>query len=541
MAKQQPIERSGPMAGHVKQGSRVYAPPMIALGIEVGDWVRDDVPDLLWPILVMADTGPNRVMDFVRWQKSVIADVGDALTPKELARAIDGRLTNLDAVLSSHPALMESACARAHEHGLLPESVVGVLRVYPDVPARWLIGTDIEPPTQAGVNLLSRGLLEVIGKGHWEALVKCLTIWGMVQVGVFKTSDSAMIEVLRKFPNDPETRARAETVVRASWGSFRGLNQYEDPEYYDQSIRWARQFWGVNSIITPCVRERSLKGAEEMNSANDAAPGDEDSAVPGSYSDQPEDKRQLAMDLASSFAEAIETAPQHLHEPSRQEVTSGLVMRAAREVIAVLGSPDLWCFEFGAHVGRTLVEVRIYIEWMALQDHLIYRKYQEYGEGKAKLNALIAEELPDRYKTPAVRESIDAVAALGHNDSGIDLRTVDTRDTFAAVSLRKMAEEAGLLDYYRHAYSVASGVTHSEWWSVEMHAMERCMNILHRGHLIPSLSLPVGADIALADSWIGTLNALMRRSLDLLGTDPAAVESAFAWTNGDMATNPEQN
>jgi hypothetical protein len=59
-------------------------------------------------------------------------------------------------------------------------------------------------------------------------------------------------------------------------------------------------------------------------------------------------------------------------------------------------------------------------------------------------------------------------------------------------SVRAMAEEVGLSDLYRTGYQLQSGVVHSEWWSIEMHSMERCLNVLHRGHLIPSMSLPVG-------------------------------------------------
>ena len=36
-----------------------------------------------------------------------------------------------------------------------------------------------------------------------------------------------------------------------------------------------------------------------------------------------------------------------------------------------------------------------------------------------------------------------------------------------------MAEECGLLDLYRQTYYMASGVAHSEWWSVQTYAMEQ--------------------------------------------------------------------
>ena len=54
--------------------------------------------------------------------------------------------------------------------------------------------------------------------------------------------------------------------------------------------------------------------------------------------------------------------------PERQEVHAGLVFRAGRELIAFLGTPELWCAEFASNIGRMLVEVPIYLTWMAPQD-----------------------------------------------------------------------------------------------------------------------------------------------------------------------------
>ena len=96
-----------------------------------------------------------------------------------------------------------------------------------------------------------------------------------------------------------------------------------------------------------------------------------------------------------------------------------------------------------------------------------------------------------------------------------------------------MAEEAGLLDFYRQAYSLSSGVAHSEWWSVETHAMEPCLNPLHGKHLIPSLSLNPGANVELATAWVDQFYSLTQTGLHVLGTDRDAVTAAFAWVNVD--------
>ncbi|MCP5068640.1 MAG: hypothetical protein GY946_18920 [bacterium] len=170
---------------------------------------------------------------------------------------------------------------------------------------------------------------------------------------------------------------------------------------------------------------------------------------------------------------------------------------------------------------------------MAAQDPSIYRRYQAFGSGKAKLYSRILDELPEDARNAEFAEALEEFSRLGHTHGVIDHRVVDTSDSFSGKSIRAMADECGLLDLYRRAYTVSSGVAHSEWWSVETHAMERCLNVLHRGHLIPSLSLNAGANVALARSWIDQLFALIQRSLRILGTEPSVVSDAFAWLEAD--------
>lgn len=280
-------------------------------------------------------------------------------------------------------------------------------------------------------------------------------------------------------------------------------------------------------MTTSCVRKRDLADDElnpqVVDNVRNAEPG-----APGLVS---EDFRQRAMDLMSSYAEALEVSPSRPYDQEREEVHTGLVSRAAREVITALGTPDLWCSEHGTHVGRTLVETRIHLQWMATQDQdTIYQMYQDFGAGKAKLYSLIAKEMPGDWFANGVADAVEIMQRASHNDAVIDRRVVDISSTFAdGKSLREMASECGLLDLYRHTYQLVSGIAHSEWWSVEIHAMERCHNVLHRGHLIPSLSLSAGGNEELARSWIIALYALMRTSLDILGTSKDAIQQAFTW------------
>jgi hypothetical protein len=283
------------------------------------------------------------------------------------------------------------------------------------------------------------------------------------------------------------------------WGAHKAMVRVNDPNHFDETIKWAKVFWGVNSMTSGCIRKKDVEGlddgltepADGEHDSQAAAPSVDSAPVgPTSMPEGGENLRGFTMDLLSSFVEALETAPADLYASERQEVVSGLVARAGRDLIVTLGAPDLWCLEHGAHIGRMLVETNIYLQWMAHQDPAIYKQFQEYGAGKAKLYAIISDELPDKARTAGFRESIDELKRLSHNHDVLDHRTVDTRDTFANGKLiRTMAEEAGLLDFYRQAYSLSSGVAHSEWWSVErkLSSWMRPVGVIFRRRVPPDL------------------------------------------------------
>lgn len=504
--------------------------PLAATGLfNVGDWVRDDLPDLLWPVLVLSERGTDEAVQFVRWQRRVLDELEGSVERAFLAECLDGRLSGLQRLSVRNPGAIEAVTLHASRLGLLSDGVLRTLSSYPDRPAEWLTGWEMEPPAEAEVNRLATAVLEAMTDGHREAIIKCIAIWSRIQAGTLTTSQDT-VDLLKYYPNDPTTVSEADCVVRAMWGALRGAIIARDPDSFVEGIRFSKIFWGVNSMTTRCMRARDTEPDEQ---GGDAA---------ATLSDEPpqtqcessgllrEDFQQRAMDLTSSYVEAVENSPSRLYDPSCEEVHTGLVVRAAREVIAMLGSPDLWCSEHGSDVGRTLVENRILLVWMATQNQEeIYRRYKDYGAGKAKLYALLAKSVPSNWLVNGVEEAVSVIEKASHNDDVLDHRAVDISANFAGKSLRQMADECGLADLYRHAYQMQSGISHSEWWSIEIHCMEPCLNVLHRGHLIPSMSLPSGGSDDIARSWLVALYGLIRASLDILGVADCTVQAAFGW------------
>lgn len=538
------------MAGHVRKG-RVYKSPLAATGtLTIGNSFKDDLPDLLWPALVLAEQGNDSIHRLVRWQKAVQDGLAAHSEATLVAESLDGRLTHLAVLAAKFSDAAELIVAEATRCGLLSESVRRALGSYPYIPAPWLAGKgEVHPPELAELHLIRSALLGVLKDGHRDALLKCLRTWSTVQAGTFR-SEERTIDILKNYPGDVSTRSAADTAVRAMWGAHKSAVLVDDPNHFDEAIKWARVFWGANSMTSRCIRKRESEDEDDVGVSEGLSEVDEGSLIDRSSEDAaaatpiPADGahlRRLTMDLLSSFVETLETAPSRLYDNERQEVISGLVTRAGRDLVAVLTAPDLWCMEHGAHIVRMLVETKIYLHWMAQQDPSIYREFQEYGAGKAKLYARITDEVPAEARKAGFQEAIEEFERLSHNHDLLDHRVVDTRDTFAGgKSIRAMAEETGLMDFYRQTYSLASGVAHSEWWSIETHAMERCLNVLHGLHLIPSLSLSFGGNVPLASSWVDQFYSLVRVALDILGTDDAAVTAAFAWLDESAENGASQ-
>jgi hypothetical protein len=215
-----PNENSGPLAGHVRKG-RVYRSPLAASGVLfAADWVRDDLPDLLWPVLALSELGTAGRRRFVRWQKAVQDDLTGMAEADFIAECLDGRLTSLDRLAARFPEARSAVKVRAEEHGLLPGPVVNALASYPHRPAEWLISREVTPPGQGEIDVLAQAVLGVLTDSHREAVIKCLRIWSAVQAGTF-SCDAATIDLLKQYPADPGTRAKAGSVIRATWGAHK--------------------------------------------------------------------------------------------------------------------------------------------------------------------------------------------------------------------------------------------------------------------------------------------------------------------------------
>lgn len=280
-----PNQHSGPLAGHVRKG-RVYKSPLAATGtLTIGNSFKDDLPDLLWPALVLAEQGNDRIHRLVRWQKAVQDGLAAHGETTLVAESLDGRLTHLAVLAAKFSDAAEIIVTEATRYGLLSESVRRALGSYPYMPAPWLAGQgEVHPPELAELHLTRSALLGVLKDGHREALLKCLRTWSTVQAGTFR-SDERTIDILKNYPDDISTRPAADTAVRAMWGAHKSAVLVKEPNHFDEAIKWARVFWGTNSMTSRCIRKSESDGEDDMEVSEGVSEVDEMSPIERSSED----------------------------------------------------------------------------------------------------------------------------------------------------------------------------------------------------------------------------------------------------------------
>lgn len=477
------LEKEGVLAGHYKRG-QIFTQPLLTYEQMVpSEWARDDLPDLLWPLVLATIEEREAPALFRKAQEAVLKAL---LSPSLEASgaALDGRLTSLERfVEADRPKIIEALKAFPDRSRLIPADLIGVLRLYEGLPGRWLLvdpwekTTSVPAPDEA-VNFLAHAMVKGIADAGLNAVTKTPPYaWQLLREKVRLPRE--MIDILRDYPLDVEKRPLAEATIRSSFLAFKAADAHEHPEWFPPREAWKESFWEQNRASTPCVLEDPVLPDERNGEVNLPSGDVIEAAV------------ERARAMYRDFIEVSFGAPVGFQHFPRHEVISGLVTRAFRTLEALLQNPALWTGELASPASRLLIETHVLLNWMLRQgDEGVFSRYQSYGHGKRKLMRRHVEELlkATGENAPEILRSLaDALKAETGGEWSEQFQEVSVDSTFAGISVRQMAEDAGLLDEYRHVYQPASGITHGEWWAVEDYAMQRCANPLHFFHHVPAL------------------------------------------------------
>lgn len=133
-----------------------------------------------------------------------------------------------------------------------------------------------------------------------------------------------------------------------------------------------------------------------------------------------------------------------------------------------------------------MVDNYINLAWIFIDPPTRSKKFIEYGLGQQKLmiehrkKELEKKGVKDPDNDPVIKGLEDWV-----NSQRYTFLTTVSVGSWTDIDTRKMAEEAGCLDFYRYAFSPFSSAVHSQWDHVSKYNLAVCANPLHRYHKAP--------------------------------------------------------
>ncbi|PKN63134.1 MAG: hypothetical protein CVU57_20945 [Deltaproteobacteria bacterium HGW-Deltaproteobacteria-15] len=167
------------------------------------------------------------------------------------------------------------------------------------------------------------------------------------------------------------------------------------------------------------------------------------------------------------------------------EVVGGLLARQTTLAIQIARNPLLWNGHGAPVLLRAMADVYINLAWIFGDAAERPRKFILYGLGQIKLYLEHRKALREnRPLDPQEEAYVRGVEDWIQSQRVLEMTDVNL-GSWAEITTRKMAEEAGCLDFYNYVYIPFSWASHSMWPHVEQSNLKPCQNPLHRPHRIP--------------------------------------------------------
>jgi len=176
-----------------------------------------------------------------------------------------------------------------------------------------------------------------------------------------------------------------------------------------------------------------------------------------------------------------------LSENTVHEVIGALLARQATLAINFALSPGNWTVHLAPLALRAMADVHITLAWILRMPQERTRLFVQHGLGQAKLELEHRRaQLAADGKDPNADELCQLVDSWISAQRYTHLLEVDL-GSWSAMPVRKMADQASLIDFYNYVYAPFSACVHSTWQHVGRLNLQPCFSPLHGGHHIPLL------------------------------------------------------
>ncbi len=477
-------EDFSPLAKHHRQG-KVFTPPLMRIpGITPQSWHSDRLPDMLWAALLTQALPRDqyiRHLSLVAKAAMRFRDSPDVYPQHTTAARLSGE---------QFRALFGHLLADEQARGAL--SPLLLLDGLPDR-AHWKSYLAI-PDQETGWPALVSAIAQCMDRrGRCAIDIRWLRIMflGLQHRLVLpegKCDD--MVEMLCAYPERAEPSGEADAII----ASMEGATAH-GPDAADYPS-WSKAFWDECLHKTSCIPTQVK-------------------APKSGFEYEPAKRRwgEVYARLFQHFFETLETSD----VDSRHDSVFGLALYAMSLVTGLMRPHSTR--PSGRHLLRSLAEVHITLAYLVAKDDAkVWQMYRAHGTGQAKLGFL---KLVERERDDLPKHvDIGTLEQLANEDIWQEFVPIDVGQ-WANLTVRRMAEEAGVKDVYDDHYVWPSGFVHGHWGAVRDSVFDICANPLHRFHRIPR---PMRVDMH--DVCFDAVD-LMNRTLDLVDRSYPGLSERF--------------
>lgn len=459
------------LVDHERHKKKLVPPLIAAMGGSFSpySWARELAPEYLWIALLMDGLGDHEGTALCNLLGTTAAEVCSA-EPKPLFAPITSFLElsddEKDAVVA---ALGRDACRKISDALEPLTSLIG------EHPLSFLV--TVETSSKQPSKDLGEVLQDLYDRQSRRSVMTMATAYylGLNQDKI-RLSAHLVDKVMRDFseienyPDTDESRAAAASF-RASAPMV--LMKYEEEESGRKHQDWLERFWACISRHGECISPKLFEEEREP-------PEDPYGKFVAEF--RAACKRELEARIAAWGFE--------LKRIEVYEVVGALLARQVALTIEFALVPNAWTPNSAPLFLRAMADVHIIVAWILGEPDSRAQKFIDAGLSEAKLELAHRrknlEELSDQDQIAQQNEYIEHLE-LWLQSQRIEMLVEVNLGSWSGISTRKMAEEAGCLDFYSLVYQPFSTVAHSSWLHVSRANTAYCTNPSHRFHRLPAI------------------------------------------------------
>ncbi len=168
-----------------------------------------------------------------------------------------------------------------------------------------------------------------------------------------------------------------------------------------------------------------------------------------------------------------------------KEVVCGILSRQVAILTNYSSSPNLWNGDMAPIILRSLADNYINLAWILRNPEERSRKFILHGLGQAKLTLEHRKKQLENDGFDPKNDPIIDATEKWINTHRYTFWTEVNLGSWSEMNTRKMAEEAGCIDFYNHVYQPFSTASHNMWNHISRYNLTYSENPLHMFLLKP--------------------------------------------------------